>query len=152
MQLLASFQSWIFWGDIDQRGNSKWKINGSLHLKHSNGSLHLKHSGRSTCAHVAKKCGIWRTTLLSNVWYQLSLYVLQKTRFFWIFSSGWTGNPDCFALKQIPHIGGHFKTLTFKIGGLEAEIFVWNHKSIPIYNYTGWLRKIMKMLGPQAFF
>ena len=43
-----------------------------------------------------------------------------------------------FALKQIPHIGGHFKTLTFKIGGLEAEIFTRNHKSIPIYNYTGW--------------
>ena len=28
----------------------------------------------------------------------------------------------------------------FKIGGLEAEIFTRNHKSIPIYNYTvtGW--------------
>ena len=58
----------------------------------------------------------------------------KKTRFFRIFSSGWTGNPDCFALKQIPHIGGHFKTLTFKIGGLGAEKFGQNHKSIPIYN------------------
>ena len=39
-----------------------------------------------------------------------------------------------FALKHNPHIKEKFKTLTFKIGGLWAEIFVRNHKSIPIYN------------------
>ena len=37
----------------------------------------------------------------------------KKTRFFRIFSFDWTGNLDFFALKHIPHIGGHFKTLTF---------------------------------------
>ena len=58
----------------------------------------------------------------------------KKTRFFRIFSSGWTGNPNFFALKHIPHLEEKFKTLTFKIGGLGAEIFVRNHKSIPIYN------------------
>ena len=41
-----------------------------------------------------------------------------------------------FALRHIPHIEGKFKTLTFKIGGLGAEIFVRNHKSIPIYNIS----------------
>ena len=65
-----------------------------------------------------------------------SLYnVLQTNPFFRIFSDGWIGNPDCFALKHIPHIGGHFKTLTFRIGRLGAEIFTRNHKLIPIYNY-----------------
>ena len=57
----------------------------------------------------------------------------KKTRFFRIFSFDWTGNSDFFALKHIPHVGGHFKTSSFKIRGLGAEKFVRNHKSIPIY-------------------
>ena len=37
-------------------------------------------------------------------------------------------------LQHIRHKGGKFKTLTFKIDGLGAEIFTRNHKLIPIYN------------------
>ena len=47
-----------------------------------------------------------------------------------------TGNPDFFALKYPPYmeIEGKLKALTFKLGSLNVEIFVRNHKSIPIYN------------------
>ena len=46
-------------------------------------------------------------------------YVLQKTRFFWIFSSGWGRD------------GAYFKTSTLKIGGLGARKRAENQLSKP---------------------
>ena len=77
------------------------------------------------CAHVAKKVRNVTNNTVLKLCDKSSLYMYFKKLGFSGFSHPVEQEIRIFfALKQIPHIGGHFKTLTFKIGGLEAEIFV----------------------------